>query len=262
MKTRGRQFLVGVLSACALLVLFTGCGLGPIAPPTAQQIADRAKQSKMKDATIALSGNIATTTSGIDISLTISGNGQIVVKPATAYHLTMNIGLSSSSINGTIASDLIQVSGKQYSKSTVTIPGFPGTNSDLYTVTDVSADQSSLLPDVSTNAKIVGEDTIRGDKCWHLTTTQYLDAQGTPVTATTSGATPVTADEWIRESDYYYVRAKLSTLPGLGLPLGGSDSGSSGTTTGTSANAGFTIDLSNYDTGVTISPPPADQIQS
>lgn len=257
MQTRSRQFLVGVFSACALLMVFAGCGLAPAAPPTAQQILDRAKQSKMKDADMALSGTIDTSISGISFTLTITGNGKIVVKPSNAYHMTMNIAMSSSQINGTITGDLIQVGGKQYSKTTVNIPGLPNTNSDLYTVS--AADQSSLLPDVGTNAKIVGEDTIRGDKCWHVTTTQYLDAQGTPVTASTSGATPVTADEWIRESDYYYVRAKLSTLPGLGLPLGGS-SGSSTTTA--PANAGFTIDLSNYDTGATISPPPAAQIQS
>lgn len=261
MKTRGRQFAVGALSVCALLVVFAGCGLAPVAPPTAQQIVNGAKQSKMKDASVTLSGNITTSTSGIDFTLAITGNGQIVVKPSTAYHLTMNIALSSSQINGTIAGDLIQTNSKLYSKTTVNIPGFPSTNSNLYTVSDASGDQS-LLPDASGNAKTVGEDTIRGDKCWHVTVTQYVDAQGTPVASGTSGATPVTADEWIRESDYYIVRVKLNTLPGLGLPLGGSDTSSSGTPTASSANVGFIIDLSNYDTGVTISAPPADQVQS
>ena len=71
-----------------------------------------------------------------------------------------------------------------------------------------------------------------------------------------AGASPVTTDVWIRESDYYYVREKLSTLPGLSLPIGGSTS-----TTTSASNVGFTIDLSDYDKGVTISPPPADQIQ-
>lgn len=256
MRIKGRQMLVGALSVCALLMVFAGCGLAPAAPPTAQQILDRAKQSKMKDADMALSGTISTSISGISVTMTITGNGKIVFKPANAYHMTMNIAMSSSQINGTIVGDLIQVGDKQYSKTAVNIPGLPSNNSNLYT--ESAADQSSLLPDFGTNAKIVGEETIRGDKCWHLTTTEYVDAQGTPVTSSTSGATPVTADEWIRESDYYYVRAKLNTLPGLGLPVSDSSAGSSTA----ASNAGFTIDLSNYDTGATISPPPADQIQS
>jgi hypothetical protein len=57
------------------------------------------------------------------------------------------------------------------------------------------------------------------------------------------------------------VRFKLSSLPGLNVPLGTPSAGSAGSGSA-SANLGFIFDLSNYDQGVTISPPPADQVQS
>lgn len=252
MVSWGRRLAFGALGACALLVAVAGCGLIPGGPPTAQEIFDRARQSKMKDAAVTLSGALATSISGININLTINGNGQIVTKPA-AYHLTLNAALSSAQVNGTITVDLIQVGDTVYSKTAIQIPGFPTTNSDLYTKATAPADQGSLLPQSSANLKLVGEETIRGDKCWHITSTQYVDAQGTPVPTTTAGASPVTTDMWIRESDYYYVRVKLDSLPGLSLPLGG--------TSASASSNGFTVDLSDFDKGVTISPPPADQIQ-
>jgi hypothetical protein len=57
------------------------------------------------------------------------------------------------------------------------------------------------------------------------------------------------------------VRFKLSSLPGLNVPLGTPSAGSAGSGSA-SANLGFIFDLSNYDQGVRISPPPADQVQS
>ncbi len=258
----GRQRLVaGVVGACALLAVFAGCGAAPVAPPTAQQIYNNAMQSKMKDASVTLTGTVATTTSGISLTLTMSGTGQVVLKPANASHLTINATISSAQINGTLTSDVITVGGYSYTKSNVQIPGIPTPPATLYTKAAAPDTSSSILPQVASNlvtVKEVGEDTIRGDKCWHLTVTEYTDAQGTPVASTTAGATPFVADEWIRESDYYYVRLKASTLPGFSLPLGGTSTGSSGSA---ASNVGFTIDLSNYDSGVTIAPPPADQVQ-
>jgi hypothetical protein len=54
----------------------------------------------------------------------------------------------------------------------------------------------------------------------------------------------------------------MDTLPGFSLPLGDTSNSSSATPTASSANAGFTFDFSDYDKGVTISAPPADQIGS
>jgi hypothetical protein len=244
-----------------LLVALAGCGslVGGAPALTAQQINDKASHSSMKDAKLALTGSITTNLNGMSIAMTMAGDGNIVVKPAAAYHLAMTVNLSSQQVNGAITIDLIQVSGNTYTKTQINIPGLPaGSGSDKYTKTSTPADQTTLLPKVNANLKIAGEDTIRGDKCWHLTGTVSTNDTGTPVASGTSGATTVHVDEWIRESDYYYVRLKMDTLPGLSLPIGESSTPSTGASG--SANAGFTFDLSDYDQSVTISPPPANQI--
>jgi len=253
------------LGALSLLVALAACGANSqSAPPTAQQIGNGAAHSAMKDAKLAISGSITTSSSGISFTLTMTGTGEIVVKPAPAYQMTINMNMTSQQVNGTIAADLIQVGSKMYTRTQINFPGLPVPSSNKYTETDAPASKSSLLPTGATNLKVVGEDTIRGDKCWHLTGVISTNAQGTPVAAGTSGANSVHVDEWVRESDYYYVRLKLDTLPGLSLPFGGtSASGTpSSTETPTSANAGFTFDLSNYDQGATVTAPSADQIGS
>jgi hypothetical protein len=244
---------VAILS---FLVALTGCGVQTTsAPPTADQIYQRAASSAMKDAQLTLSGSISATSTGQTITLDMTGTGQIVVKPSAAYHMALTLSLNSAQIHGTIVGDLIQVGGKLYARTQVNISGLPSTGTSKYTETPAPASQSSLIPSNLGNLKIVGEDTIRGDKCWHLSGVESANAAGTPAASGTSGTHSVKVDEWIRESDYYYVRLKLNTLPGLNLPIGGPSSGSS-----TTASANFTVDLSNYDQGVTISPPPASQI--
>lgn len=259
---RARPLALVAVGLLSLLVALAGCGsqAGGALPPSAQQINDHASHSAMKDAKLALTGSFTANSSGTNIAFTMTGTGNVVVKPA-AFHMAMTMNLSSQQVSGTIAIDLIQVDGKEYTKTQINIPGLPaGSGSDKYTVTSAPADQATLLPKITANLKVAGEDTIRGDKCWHLTGTYSTNASGTPVASGTSGATTINVEEWIRESDYYYVRLKADTLPGLSLPIGASSTPSSGASS--SANVGFTFDLSDYDKGVTISAPPADQVTS
>lgn len=252
-----RALPLAAVGALSLLMLLSGCGAaGTATPPTASQIYDNSQHSKMKDAKMSMSGSLKSSTSGVDFTLTINGDGHIVAQPAPAYQMTLNMKIASAQVNGTIVADVIQVKGKMYTRSQVNIPGLPSTNSGKYSVSDASGGQSSLFPTNLANLKIAGEEIVRGDKCWHLTGVVNTNSQGTPVASGTSGATSVNVDEWVRESDYYIARVKLGTLPGFSLPLGGASAGSSNT----GANVGFTIDLSNYDQGVTISPPSAAQI--
>lgn len=251
-----------ILGFTALVLALTSCGLSPVTPPlTAQQIFTNAAHSKMKDATVAVAGNLSTGSGSAATAIAITGSGQIVIKPTVASHLTLSVNLSGSTISGAVTVDEISIGDTAYTKTQLQIPGLPSTNSDLYTKSSVPlGSAASVIPQAAAGLKLAGEDTIRGDKCWHLTGTTSVNDQGTAVTGGSSGAASVTFDAWIRESDYYYVRVKLNTLPGLNLPLGATTTGNGGSAS--SAAAGIIIDLSNYDQGTIISPPPADQIQS
>jgi hypothetical protein len=246
--------------ALSLLMLLSGCGtLPPMSgPPTASQIFGNSLHSKMKDAKMALTASLKSSANGIDFNLTITGDGQIVVQPTAAFQMNLNMNIASDQLNGTVVADVIQANGKLYTRTQIKIPGFLTTDMTKYMVSDAIGVQSSLLPRELGNVKMAGEEIVRGDKCWHLSGVVSVNAAGTPVPAGTRGASSVNVEEWVRESDYYVARVKLGSLPGFSLPLGGASAGAGGS----SADLGFTIDLTNYDQGVSIKPPPADQIRS
>ncbi|HEV2236929.1 MAG TPA: hypothetical protein VGR57_09750 [Ktedonobacterales bacterium] len=215
--------------AAALLVGLAGCGT-----PSAQQIYDNSTSSKMRDAALTFTG-----ASNGSSSLGISGDGEIVKKPA-AFKLHLVLQLNSAQTTGSVTIDDIEVSQKDYTKINTSISGLGDFGSDKYTVSDASSDTAASLTPKLTHLKLVGEDTIRGDKCWHIT------GSSTDASGQTS-----TDNLWVRESDYYPVREKLSALPGVSLPSG----------TGNGAlDVSLTIDFSHYDTGTVIDAPPASEI--
>lgn len=218
--------------ATTLLAGLAGCGT-----PSAQQIYDSSNGSKMRDATVAFSGSSNGAATGSTI--TVSGDGEIVKKPTAAFRLHMVLQLASAAASGSVTIDAIEVKSKDYIKINTSIGGLGAFGSDKYTVTDASSDSAALTPKL-TNLKLVGEETIRGIKCWHITG-DSKDADG-----------KVSTDNlWVRESDDYPVREKLSALPGVNLPSG---------TASSALDLSLTIDFSNYDTGAAINPPDASQI--
>jgi LppX_LprAFG lipoprotein len=252
---RGRRMLPVLFGAFGLLIVLAGCGAAgsPSAGPlTAQQIFDHAKNSKMKDATVAMTGSGNTSVTGQQVDMTITANGQLVTKPEAA-HIQMSMQMNGQAFSGTITLDEIVVNGKSYTKTAVQIPGLPTPNSDKYTVTTDTSLASSFQAQNLSNLKLSGEETIRGDKCWHLTGTAGASAS-TAGSATPSTSAPV--DVWVREADYYLVRVKSSVLPGGAGLFGGTAS----STTDASSSFSLTMDFSKFDSGVTIQAPSADQI--
>jgi hypothetical protein len=230
-----------------------GCGASPAGTPlTAQQILDRAQHSKMQDAAITIGGALDVASAATTVSVRLSGSGTLVAKPAPATHLGLTVTLTGLA-SGTVTVDEIAVGTVAYTRTTIDIAGLPTTNSGLYTSTSIGTDQDSFVPQHASNLQVVGEDTIRGDKCWHLSGT----------TSTKTGQTSASVDFslWVRESDAYIARVQLSSLPGLNVPLATPLATKTGSTSAT-ANLGFVLDLSDYDQGRTVTPPPPDQIQS
>jgi hypothetical protein len=211
-------------------------GLASCGTPSAQLIYDNSNASKMRDAAVTFSGSNNAGASASSISVT--GDGEIVKTPA-AFKLHMVLQLSSAQTSGSVAIDAIEVKSKDYVKINTSIGGRGSYGSAKYIVTDATGDATALTPRLS-NLKLAGEQTIHGTKCWHLTG-DSKDANGKVSTE----------NLWVRESDYYPVREKLSTLPGVNLSAGAASS---------ALHLSLTIDFSNYDTGAVISAPDASQI--
>ncbi len=227
----------------------------PTVPPTADRIFDRAEHSEMKNARVDFSAN-GTTSQGNEVTnVVVTGQGELISDPA-ASHFTLKMTLSGNVVYGTVTDEYIAVGGKTYTKTLANVVGRSSNSSAKYTVTDTPDGPMPLLPTATqSNLQIVGEDIIRGDRCWHLSGIETTNADGMPVPAGTSGATTTHLDTWIRKSDYYYVRLKMDSLPAVFGSF--SDAGSNPSDTST-----YQIDLSQYDRKVTISPPPADQTTS
>lgn len=209
----------------------------------------------MKSAKVDLSASATSGQGNETTSMAFTGQGDVILKPADAFHLSLKLTMSGSVFNGTATGDVIQVGGKTYTKTQTSITGVPNTPTPKYIVEEAapSGESSLLPPKTETNLKVVGEETIRGDKTWHLSGTETTNAEGTPVAAGTSGATTTHVDTWIRESDYYGVRVKMDNWPNTVGSL--EEAGLN-----TPSKATFQIDFSNYDRDITITPPPADQI--
>jgi hypothetical protein len=191
----------------------------------------------MSDAALAFSG-ASNASSGTSSGLTISGDGEITKKPA-AYRLHLVLQLSSAQASGNVAVDAIEVRSKDYTRVKTSISGLGSFGSDKYTVADATS-TPALLTLTLTNLKLIGEETIRGNKCWHISG-DSKDASGKVSTE----------NLWVRESDYSPVREKLSSLPGVNLPS---------STASAPLAVSLTIDFSNYDTGAVIEAPPASEI--
>lgn len=252
-----RAVVVSVFLLTALVIAGCGAASSPTSTqPTPQQIYDRAEHSAMKDAKVAMTGHFSSTEGSMVMTASVNATGELVLQPTYALHLAMTMDLTSEAISGTVTGDVIEVGGKRYTKTAFDLAGVPSSSSSKYVIEDVPVSESSLLPARETNLKLVGEETIRGDKCWHLSGTETTNAQGTPVASGTAGASTIHEESWVRERDYYYVRMKMDEFPGMALPM----AASSASATPTPTSSGFQVDLSDYDRGVTVSPPPADQI--
>lgn len=209
----------------------------------------------MKSAKVEFSAN-GTAGQGTDATtVVVTGQGELISNPA-ASHFSLTMTLSGTSVNGTVTDEYISVGGKTYTKTQANVVGRSSNSSPKYAATDTPDGPAPLLPTATqTNLKIVGVDVIRGERCWHLSGIETTSADGLPVAPGTAGATTSHLDTWIRESDDYYARLKMDTLPAVFGSFGDAGSNPSDKST-------YQIDLSQYDRNVTISPPPADQITS
>jgi hypothetical protein len=230
-----RRSVAGALVLFGILAL-TACGAGlpgvagPTATPNVQTILQRVQQAKYNDATFTLNftGSFSGTTS------TGTGNGKITKNPERA-DISLTLSVSGQQI--TVESITDKATNAAYTKiSGLDLPGFDGSK---WTKTDLGSSSSSLfdtsqITDFSKdlkNLKLVGNDTVDGTKVWHITGTS------------TAGGQNSTIDMYVTQDGNYYPKKVVVTSTG-------------------SAAGTFTLDFTSFNTGITISLPPADQVQN
>jgi hypothetical protein len=240
MIVRAPRRIAGLLVVALGLLALAACagpaGLGapptPTATPTVSQILDHAKSAQIKDATFQLNFQ------GTALSQAVSGTGSgtITTSPSRA-----EIKLTLSAQGSTFTLDTIadNDSKTSYTKlSGLNLPGFDGSkwiktplDSGSGSLIDTSqfTDYSSLK-----DAKLVGVETVNGQKAWHL--------QGTAAASAGDTSASSTEDLFISQDKYYPVQVKIHT-------------------TGDAA-ADVTLTFTGVNTGATVALPPPDQIQN
>lgn len=200
----------------------------------------------------------ASGTSQTTLNLAFQATGQATFSPdALNLHIAMAMtDPGSGSPTGAMTFDVVEVNHLVYIKGLIQMPGQPAQQSDMYSVTDAqslgtSADLASVLAPPLTDLTTVGQQTIRGDKCWHLTGVDMTSGNA----STTAPSTPADVDVWVRRSDGRIVQIQTHSLGALGVLFG------AGEGMDFSPSVTLTFALTAFDKGITIGSPPADQVQ-
>ncbi len=222
----------GALMALAALsvVALAGCAAtagSTTQTPTVQQIMDAAKSQTWKDATFTFTVN-ATTASG---SGTSTGSGLVTTNPQRSdIHATTNTTV------GSQTDEVITDGSTAYVKTPTSskwlkITGSPSDLSGLGGVSPTTPVNFGSLQ----NATLVGAETIEGYQTWHVRGTTVETVSGKTVTSK--------LDVWVRQDNHYIVQVK-----------------SHSTESGVTGAVDTTILFTKWNTGATITPPPASDV--
>lgn len=219
------------VGALALSSVFTlgACGIPtavnatPTATPNVTTIVQKTSTAitSIKDATYNLKMNLSTDGSSIDAT----GNGTMTTSPKR-LQMTLNLTLSGISATETLIED--DATGTTYTQG----PGVPAgkwqkTSSGASLTGAADPTQISDLSSLA-NAKLAGTTTKNGQTVWHITGTETQD-----------GAT-ANVDAYIRQADYLPAEVDMTTTGTLAMTI--------------------TMDFTKYNSGVTITLPPASAV--
>jgi hypothetical protein len=236
----------------------------------AQSVLNSAEHASLHDVTFKLSGNVGIGLSGTGVQLALNGNGKMTVNPLAMDVTISGSSLSSLGSSGNIEEILIGTdlymnlgdtsgitSGKPWIKiSLADVPGLSGLGSVLNTSNPF--DYQHLH-----NVKLVGTDSINGRQASHLHATLSLQDSGlSPSDQATATAfekqlgvtqSDITEDLWIFKDNSFPAKVKMHESITL-------KEASGGTTLSGTETTDETMTFTAWNSGVTISPPPADQV--
>lgn len=240
-RTHGSHLLVVALLLGSMAIL-AACGSSSSGSsssrPTASSILSHVKQQSLKDATFSLKENI-TTPNG---TLTSNGTGKAMLNPVREQlNTTSNVsGQQVQSQEIVDGSTLYVKQSGQSMWTKTTVPAGQGYN----------AQQTSLSGIANVpNAKLVGKTTVNGVPVWHIQGGATMNASGTPVVGTPASGTPgangaaasYTEDLYVRQDNYRPEEIVIHSKTGQGT-------------------VDSTIVFNSWNTGVSITPPPANQV--
>lgn len=176
----------GLISVAVVIAVAAGCGgvSNPLAPPTAQQIAEKPTNSSMRDGTFTVSGTLYNGATAYPVT----GNGSMVLKPNAA--LKMNLQVDAGGILGRIGVDIVYIADKQYERI----------GAGNWQVTDAPRTGTAYR---GPGVKLIGEEQLPNGKTWHL---ERVDGDQT-------------YDVWIRQNDGYLLRYISAKQDGTRLQL-------------------------------------------
>jgi Domain of unknown function (DUF4352) len=181
----------------ALSLALAGCGIvEAVMPPTPAEILAKPAKSGLRDVKVTLA------THGTN-RLSLGGMGVIAFRPKLASHVIFTGGLGE---------ERIEVDGKTYTRGSL----------GKWTVSPSTGQVQYGSWADGKDPKLVGEETVHGDKAWHVSAT---DADGR-------------FDLWVRKSDGYPLKYQSHGLSLLGLEM----------------------TFSDFNSGATVAPPPGLQV--
>jgi hypothetical protein len=232
-------------------------------PIDASALLARASQANLRDGTFTVTGTISVGLGGEGIAEPVSGNGTIIRAPYK-LHITENVaGIPTT---GPISLEEIIIGDTAYIKAPSSLGGNPQKPWTQTTVAPSSNLPSLSLTDFLNYSTLqhpmnLGTETIDGHATWHIhadligSLTGGPAATATAISSATGSTTQASEDLWIRQDNYFPAQVMLKTSFGAGA-------GGTGVIGSVSVNATLTLPFTAWNTGVTINPPPPDQVQS
>ena len=220
----------GALMALTLMsmAVLAGCsGTAGSTTPTAQAIINAAKSQTWKDATFKFTINVTSS----DATGNSTGTGTVTTNPQRS-----DIHATTSSSLGNQTDEVITDGTTAYVKTPtqskwLKVTGTPSSLSGVGGVSPTSPVNFGSLQNVT----FVGAETVEGFNTWHVKGTTAQTVSGKTVTSN--------VDVWVRQDNNYIVQVKSHSV----------ESGATGA-------VDTMITFTKWNTGVTITPPPANDV--
>jgi hypothetical protein len=253
---RGAVRVLAVLVALALIVAAVLVVHARLNPPPAndpvrgQQILTRAEAADLRDTAFTVAGKVGASVAGAGFSTPLNGHGELKHQPQQ-LHLVLS---TQSPLGGALDVEIVE-DGTDYYLKTTGLGG--GNTSKPWTKTTSSPDGTGGILFTQfldyryiQHPLYIGDETINGHDTYRIHADLSSQISGTVATVTPGTSIAATEDLWFAKGTYLPVQIILHA---------GADSQANSSTI--SAKVDETFTFTTWNTGLTITVPPPDQVQ-